>query len=101
MAIEEVVRQAVATSFPEAERAGVLAALAQYADREVTRVQLAILALAAGDAQRVGELVRAAATDYRDILSWAEWPERLGERSRTEMAERYRRLGVPVPTSLK
>jgi len=44
-------------------------------EREADRVRLAILKLAAGDANEALSLVAAAKRDYRDVLMWAEYPE--------------------------
>jgi hypothetical protein len=97
------VDRAITAGFPDASHADVRAALTLYTDREVARVHLAILVLADGDPDQVLPMVEAACRDYRDVLYWAEWPEEssFGKRTRAEMAERYRRLGVPVPESLR
>lgn len=62
--------------FGAAGRAEALALLDQYGsapwERERERVQLAIAVLSAGDLAALPKLLRAARTDYRDILSWAE-----------------------------
>lgn len=102
MATPEDVERAVTTGFGQASHADVQAALELYTDRQAWRVQLAILALADGAPDKVLPLVEAACRDYRDILYWAEYPEESsnGRQTRAEMAERYRRLGVPVPESL-
>ena len=47
----------------------------EHHEREVERVQLAILKLSEGRLERIPELVAAAKRDYRDILMWAEYPE--------------------------
>jgi len=44
-------------------------------EREVPRVQLAILKLSEGRLDRLADLVSAAKRDYRDVLMWAEYPE--------------------------
>lgn len=101
MATAEDVRRAVAAAFPEADRSAALTALRGYAlRREPSRVRLAILVLAGGGLAEVERLVGAANTDYRDLLYWAENPEELGSGTRREMADRYRRLGVAVPSGL-
>ena len=43
--------------------------------REVDRVRLAILKLAAGDATKVVAHMQLACTDYRDVLAGAEYPD--------------------------
>ena len=63
--------------FPPDERPGVLATLDAYRGRgpeERARVQLAVLKLSDGRAERVASLVKLAELDYRDILSPAEYP---------------------------
>ena len=65
-------------------------------------MQLAVLALASPDPERVLAGVESACRDYRDPLFWAEYPEESsgGRVTRAEMADCYRRLGVPVPEAL-
>jgi hypothetical protein len=98
--IEADVERAIASAFAEPARADVRAALALYLGPEVTRVRLAILVLADGNTERVRQLVD---EDYRDVLCAAEYPEQAsgGRQTRAAMADRYRRLGVPVPESLR
>jgi hypothetical protein len=100
MEISDTVQQAVAAAFPDDDRPAVLAALRGYQWGEPTRVQLAILALADGDLDKVENLVEHANGDYRDVLYWAEYPEESGTGTKSKMAERYRRLGVKVPSDL-
>lgn len=101
MATAEDVRRAVAAAFPEADRPAALAALRGYnLRREAARIRLAILVLADGDLAEVARLVAAANADYRDLLYWAESPEESGAGTKRQMAARYRRLGVAVPSEL-
>lgn len=102
MATAEDVQRAITTGFREPSQPGVQAALELYGDSEACRVKLAILALADGDPDQVLPFVEAACQDYLNVLYWAEYPEEsfTGQRTRAEMAERYRRLGAPVPDSL-
>jgi hypothetical protein len=62
-----------------ADRDLVTRSLAMYGqasyEREVSRVQLAVLKLCEGATDRVPDLVAAARRDYRDVLMWAEYPE--------------------------
>lgn len=65
--------------FPEPEqRATAEAELGRYGmgdyEKEVERVQLAILKLSGSDLERLRANVRAAKGDYRDVLAWAEYP---------------------------
>lgn len=101
MAKAEDIRRAVTAAFPKAERPAVLAALRGYSQRrESSRVRLAILVLADGDLAEVKRLVATANADYRDLLYWAEYPEESGSGTKKQMAARYRRLGVAVPSQL-
>lgn len=42
---------------------------------EATRVRLAVLKLSGGSLEELHAMTRAAKTDYRDVLAWAEYPE--------------------------
>ena len=102
MAKSPKVERAVAAAFPAAaDRQAVLQALKRFDGPEATRVRLAIIVLAQGDAAEVEKLVKAGNEDYRDILYWAEYPEDSGTGTRREMAERYRALGIEVPEDLR
>jgi hypothetical protein len=92
---------AIARTFPAGERAAVEALLMSYEENEAPRVRLAILALANGDLVRLGEMVRAAKLDYRDVLYWAEYPGDSRSMTRDEAAARYEALGVPLPAGLR
>lgn len=50
---------------------------------ERERVQLAILKLSEGELGQLRHYVKAAKTDYRDVLAWAEYPEQM----RADVAE--------------
>jgi hypothetical protein len=70
----------IRAAWPEpSDEARVASLLAEYGrergEREIVRVQLAILKLSEGQADRVPGLVAAAKRDYRDVLMWAEYPE--------------------------
>lgn len=62
--------------FDEPAMADVLKILAAYGtehhEREVQRVQMAILELSRGDRGKLPDLVRAAKSDYRDVLAWQQ-----------------------------
>ena len=72
--VERVVRR----DFPEERVAVVMAMLNEYGaeswHHEHPRVRLAALKLANGDVEALRARVDAAKTDYRDVLSWAEYP---------------------------
>ena len=67
---------AIRCDFPGSERAAVLAIVDQYGaeahEREPERVRLAIIRLAAGDREKLPQLLNAAKVDYRDVLAWAD-----------------------------
>lgn len=81
---------AVLATFPDGDAAAILELLERYGsepyEREKARVQLAIVALSGGSKERLGELVQAAKTDYRDVLAW----QQLGPLSAAD-GERLRR----------
>lgn len=62
----------------DAARAEVIATLDAYGreehERETSRVRLAILKLAGPDPDEIKKYTDAARQDYRDVLSWAEYP---------------------------
>lgn len=67
-----------AFDFPDEDVATVLAILDEY-DEEATelgraRVQRAILVLAEGNIEKLRSYTQDAIRDYRDVLSWAEYP---------------------------
>jgi hypothetical protein len=63
-------------AFPEDKVAVVVTALDRYGveryENERERVQLAILHLSEGSAEKLRQLVDAAKLDYRDVLAWYE-----------------------------
>jgi hypothetical protein len=95
------VRRAIAAEYSGAEREAASLALRKYRGPEGPRVQIAILVLAKRHADAIAQYVDHAKEDFRDVLSWAEWPRESGYGTKKEMRERYRALGVPVPGSLK
>ena len=72
---DEVVN-AVQSAFPDGDAARLIGMLDRYGvepyEREKERVQLAIVSLSAGNKDKLRDLVEAAKTDYRDVLSWQE-----------------------------
>jgi hypothetical protein len=95
------VRQAVTRSFSVRDHAEVFTLLAGYRVNERERVQLAMLALAFGDAVELRAMVEAAQMDYRDVLLWAEYAPETARPSKRDMAQRYRALGADVPSTLR
>lgn len=71
--VERLVRR----DFPANKIGDVLSVLKEYAkDKwECARVQVAVLKLAHGNIERLRMHMMAAATDYRDVLAAAEYPE--------------------------
>ena len=59
--------------FQEQDQNGVIELLTRYAGPESDRVRWDILELSKGELGKVGEYVKAAQSDYRDILYWAEY----------------------------
>jgi GNAT superfamily N-acetyltransferase len=74
------VARIAAREFP-ADSASVLAILGEYGveewHREVDRVRVAALKLAAGDLDRLRSAIETAKQDYRDVLAHAEYPQYL------------------------
>ncbi|MES2463932.1 MAG: hypothetical protein V4671_25460 [Armatimonadota bacterium] len=64
--------------FPSEAIQQVLAVLAEYGKedyhREIVRVQLAVLKLADGSIENLHQEIQGAKCDYRDILSYSEYP---------------------------
>jgi len=86
--VERIVRR----DFPSGQFDAVMSVLKQYGvekwQRECARVQLAALKLADGDLDKLQKIVNVAKTDYRDVLSPAEFPEyRRRMRSSARMLE--------------
>jgi hypothetical protein len=93
------VRRVVAASFPGSEHAEIFHALDTCQLGPVGDARrFDILVLANGDIKKFRRVVELAKLDYRDLLLAAHYPET--PKKRREMAERYRRLGLPVPESL-
>jgi len=72
--VERIVRR----DFPSEQYEQVLAILDEYGKerfhREIERVQLDVLKLADGDLDELRTGIKTAKTDYRDVISWAEYP---------------------------
>lgn len=80
---------ALATAmYGESNLNDIMAVLNKYGvesyEREVERVQLAILKLSEGNRDKLLSLIKTAKTDYRDILAWQE----LGPLSKEEGKKR-------------
>ncbi len=75
------IHQKIRSYWPDEDLDQILALLNQYGseeyEREIPRVQLAILKLSGGDLKQIPRLVEMARTDYRDLLAYAEYPEEM------------------------
>ena len=73
--VEHVVKR----DFPRSDHGAVSAMLEEYGrkswQREADRVRLAVLRLAERDLQRLRQSMDIALADYRDVLSYAEYPD--------------------------
>ena len=78
---QEVVDRVVVRLFPADQVSRVHDILARYGrpdiDRELIRVRLAALKVSGGSLPDLEKAVAAAMVDYRDVLSWAEYPVEL------------------------
>jgi hypothetical protein len=103
---EEVVA-VVQETFPENAHARVLELLDTYGvesyERERERVQLAVLKLSEGNAEKLRDFVAVAKRDYRDVLFWADNPEE-AKLDTSEKRERVRKMfeqfGIKPPEDL-
>jgi len=72
----EDVLAAARAAFSDSELSEILAALdlygAQPHEREIERVQLAILQISQGSKEKLLQFVKAAKADYRDVLAWQQ-----------------------------
>ncbi|MCA9251332.1 MAG: hypothetical protein KDA54_09370 [Phycisphaerales bacterium] len=78
------------------EREEIIRELARYGELEhegeIPRVRLAIIKGAGMNLTEIRELVEAAKTDYRDVLSWAEYPNQVNIWNKTISEQELRRL---------
>jgi hypothetical protein len=63
----------IAKDFSQIEQASVVELLSGYAGPEPVRVTWDILELSKGSLEKVRLYLKAAQTDYRDVLYWAEY----------------------------
>jgi len=73
--MEQRILERIRREFQGADQNCVLELLASYSGPEDDRVRWDILELSKGELKKVGEYVKAAQTDYRDVLYWAEYYE--------------------------
>ena len=71
--MEQRVLERVSREFQDSDRDTVVQLLESYVGPESDRVRWDILELSKGSIERVRNYLKAAQTDYRDILYWAEY----------------------------
>jgi hypothetical protein len=72
-------------------------------EREVARVQLAIVKLSEGSEEKLRDYIAVAKRDYRDALFWAEDPDEAKmdtPEKRQQVRELFEKLGMEPPTNL-
>ena len=85
--VERIVRR----DFPSEQFENVMAILDEYGkekfENEVSRVQVDILKLSSGSIDSLRKNVKAAKSDYRDVISWAEYPNYRWDTSKLSIEE--------------
>jgi len=71
--MEQRTLERIRQEFQERDQDGVIELLAGYSGPDSDRVRWDILELSKGELGKIGEYVKAAQSDYRDILYWAEY----------------------------
>jgi hypothetical protein len=71
--MEQRTLERIRQEYQERDQDGVIELLASYSGPESDRVRWDILELSKGELGKIGEYVKAAQSDYRDILYWAEY----------------------------
>ena len=71
--MEQRIIQRIGREFQEPDQNHVLELLASYSGAESDRVRWGILELSNGKLEKIGKYLKAAQTDYRDVLYWAEY----------------------------
>ena len=71
--MEQRILERVSREFKDSDRDTVVQLLESYVGPESDRVRWDILELSEGDVGKVRNYIKAAQTDYRDILYWAEY----------------------------
>jgi hypothetical protein len=88
--MEQRIIERVGREFEGPDQNRVLDLLASYSGAESDRVRWDILKLSNSKLEKIGEYVKAAQTDYRDILYWAEYYKDdplLGDRDPKQMVD--------------
>jgi len=73
MSLEQHTLERVSKEFPAADQELVIELLSGYSGPEAGRVRWEILQLSKGSLESVRRYLKAAQTDYRDVLYWAEY----------------------------
>jgi hypothetical protein len=71
--MEQRILKRVSREFQDSDRDAVVQLLESYVGPESDRVRWDILQLSEGGVGKVRDYIKAAQTDYRDILYWAEY----------------------------
>ena len=71
--MEQRILERVSREFQDSDRDAVIHLLESYVGPESDRVRWDILELSAGGVGKVRDYIKAAQTDYRDILYWVEY----------------------------
>ena len=71
--MEQRILERVSREFQDSDRDAVIQLLESYAGPESDRVRWDILQLSEDGVGKVRDYIKAAQTDYRDILYWAEY----------------------------
>ena len=71
--MEQRTLERIRQEFQESDQDGIIELLASYSGPESDRVRWDILELSKGELEKIGQFVKAAQSDYRDILYWAEY----------------------------
>jgi hypothetical protein len=71
--MEQRILERVSREFKDSDRDAVVQLLESYIGPESDRVRWDILQLSDGGVGKVRDYIKAAQTDYRDILYWAEY----------------------------
>jgi len=73
MIMEQRILERVSREFKDSDWDAVVQLLESYVGPEGDRVRWDILQLSEGGVEKVRDYIKAAQTDYRDILYWAEY----------------------------
>ena len=89
---EDLIRKLTVMFSDDSERDAVMAILDTYgterSEQEASRVRLAILKLAGSSRKAVEKYTAIAREDFRDILSWAEYPRQSRHQAMPEGPEK-------------